>query len=268
MTTKLIVWFLLINGTAWTWCSYFLAYTGREEIAEARHAQSNLKIVLGHGSGSFGHVAGHQYGTRSGVTSAEGWLGFAKVWEAARALNQVVVEGLEQAGIPVIAFPPSAIFIADHGLPYSAETGALTRALDAGLVPLVNGDVVFDRQMGGTILSTEDVFFFLARQLKPQRILLAGIEEGVWVDYPKREQLLSAIDLRDLPSISAKLTGSGATDVTGGMLQKVRTMMELASQLPGLEILIFSGMQAGQVKMALSGGSPGTVIRSPADQEG
>lgn len=33
--TKLIVAWLLINGTGWTWCSYYLAYAGREEIAEA-----------------------------------------------------------------------------------------------------------------------------------------------------------------------------------------------------------------------------------------
>lgn len=33
--SKLIVGWLIINGTAWTWCSYYLAYLGKEEIAEA-----------------------------------------------------------------------------------------------------------------------------------------------------------------------------------------------------------------------------------------
>jgi len=33
--SKLLVGWLVLNGTAWTWCSYFLAYIGREEIAEA-----------------------------------------------------------------------------------------------------------------------------------------------------------------------------------------------------------------------------------------
>lgn len=34
-TTKLIVWFLLANSVLWVWCSYILAWYGREDIAEA-----------------------------------------------------------------------------------------------------------------------------------------------------------------------------------------------------------------------------------------
>ncbi len=33
-TTKKVVWVCLINGFAWVWCSYILAYLGRTEIAE------------------------------------------------------------------------------------------------------------------------------------------------------------------------------------------------------------------------------------------
>lgn len=33
-TSKLIVWGCLLNGFAWVWCSYILAYLGREQIAE------------------------------------------------------------------------------------------------------------------------------------------------------------------------------------------------------------------------------------------
>jgi uncharacterized membrane protein YbhN (UPF0104 family) len=33
-TSKKIVTFCLINGVLWVWCSYFLAYLGRYEIAE------------------------------------------------------------------------------------------------------------------------------------------------------------------------------------------------------------------------------------------
>jgi hypothetical protein len=45
-TTKKIVWFLLINGVAWVWCSYILAYLGRLEIAE-RLSESAVTAILG-----------------------------------------------------------------------------------------------------------------------------------------------------------------------------------------------------------------------------
>ena len=66
------------------------------------------------------------------------------------------------------------------------------------MIPLVNGDTIFDDQRGGTILSTEDLFIYLARQLHPERILLAGLEEGVWADYPACTQLIGEITPRNL----------------------------------------------------------------------
>ena len=35
-----------------------------QEIAAARAANPSLQLVLGHGSGSFGHIYARQYGTR------------------------------------------------------------------------------------------------------------------------------------------------------------------------------------------------------------
>ena len=34
-TAKKLVWLLIINGCLWVWCSYFLAFVGREQIAES-----------------------------------------------------------------------------------------------------------------------------------------------------------------------------------------------------------------------------------------
>ena len=43
-----------------------------QEIAAARQADPALQIVIGHGSGSFGHLHGRKYGTRAGVHVAGG----------------------------------------------------------------------------------------------------------------------------------------------------------------------------------------------------
>lgn len=231
-----------------------------DEIAAARAEAPNLRLVLGHGSGSFGHVAARQHGTRQGVHSASQWLGFAEVWKEARALNQIVVEALVAAGLPVIAFPPSAAVLARDGLPIHWDLGPLQAALSAGLVPLVNGDTIFDEQRGGTILSTEDLFIYMARRLNPQRILLAGIEEGVWSDFPARISIIPAITPHNFDRVAAQIGGSASVDVTGGMLEKVRAMLALTQELPDFSALIFSGVRPGLVKQALLGASPGTKI--------
>ncbi len=53
-------------------------------------------------------------------------------------------------------------------------------------------------------------------------------------------------------------------DVTGGMLAKVQSMVDLAAAHPGLEVLIFSGSQPDTLTQALSGENPGTCIASKA----
>jgi isopentenyl phosphate kinase len=230
------------------------------EISAALKEQPGLQLIIGHGSGSFGHVAANKYHTRQGVQSAEQWQGFAEVWQEARALNQIVVEVLCRAGLPIIAFPPSACAMAKEGQVQDWNPRLLQSALEADMVPLINGDVAFDQSWGGTILSTEDLFCYLAPALHAHRILLAGLEAGVWADFPVCTRLIPKITPRTYKQLSHNLGGSTAVDVTGGMFQKVNSMLSLTEKLPNLQALIFSGEKPGQVYQALSGKNLGTLI--------
>jgi isopentenyl phosphate kinase len=231
-----------------------------EEIKTAKEETADLKLVLGHGSGSFGHVSAKQYGTRQGVHSPEGWRGFAEVWYEAGLLNHLIMEVLHNVGLSAVAFPPSAGMVAQNGKPLTWEISGLAAALDNELLPVVFGDVIFDQIRGGTIFSTEDVFSFLAKQLHPERILLAGIDAGVWADFPDCTQLISEITPDSWPQVEPSLRGSVATDVTGGMASKVQGMLDLVEEIPGLEVLIFSGDQPGNVATALRGETLGTRL--------
>lgn len=236
------------------------------EIVQARAEHPDLPLILGHGSGSFGHVPAQKYGTRQGISSPQGWQGFVEVWREARALNHIVVEALNASGLPVLAFPPSAAVIAREGKPVRWDLAPLQAALEARLIPLVNGDVIFDEKIGGTILSTEDLFLFLAQRLHPRRILLAGQEEGVWADFPSRTHLIPRISEINFPQIATQISGSASVDVTGGMLEKVNSMLALSdyeqkcNSPSDFYAMIFSGMIEGNVKRALCGEQIGTVI--------
>jgi isopentenyl phosphate kinase len=230
------------------------------EISSAYHTDPDLQLIIGHGSGSFGHVAGQKYSTRQGVHDKAGWQGFVEVWKDARALNQIVVEALLEAGLPVIAFPPSAAVISNTHYVASWNLEPIRSALAAGLMPLVNGDVVFDTNLGGTILSTEDLFIYLATMLKPERVLLAGLEPGVWTDFPACTRLAERITPTNLNAIAKNLSGSISIDVTGGMVQKVEDMLELTARVPGLQAVIFSGLQDDLLRQALLGVFAGTII--------
>jgi isopentenyl phosphate kinase len=150
------------------------------EIAAARQANPAMKLLIGHGSGSFGHVPASIYGTRQGVHTSEEWQGFIEVWKEAAALNHIVVEALFSVGLPAIALPASAGVVTSDGQVSAWNLAPLFSALQAGLLPVIYGDVIFDQRRGGTILSTEDLFEYLAPQLHPQRLLLAGLSGKIF----------------------------------------------------------------------------------------
>jgi isopentenyl phosphate kinase len=232
------------------------------EMAEARAARPDLQIVLGHGSGSYGHVEAKKYGTRAGVRTPEGWRGFAEVQHAAGLLNHLVADAAHAAGLPIVNFPPSASARCHNGVIETMALDPIRAALGHDLIPLVFGDVALDDIRGGTIVSTEDVFRYLAVHLKPERILLAGSDAGVLTHWPDGDVIPEITSAEALSG----LTGSHAADVTGGMAGKVREMLALARDLPGVEIRIFSGEAVGLVRAALTGeATPGTLIRAKLD---
>lgn len=253
------------------------------EIADARRADPNLTLVLGHGSGSFGHTAAKAYRTREGLAlppqpppvlrtslpisfgneEEQGggyWQGFAEVWWQASMLNRYVMQALHEAEIPSLAISPVSAVIASDGRVAEWNLEPLKRALAAGLVPVVYGDVIFDEMRWGTILSTEDLFEHLTVELQAGRILLAGLEEAVWDDFPAKTRRLERITPASFESLRAKLGGSHGADVTGGMESKVRQMLNLAGRVPGLQAHIFSGEKTGNLRRALSGEHFGTLI--------
>jgi isopentenyl phosphate kinase len=233
-----------------------------DEIAAARLADAQLGLLIGHGSGSFGHVAAQKHGTMQGVHTPDQWRGFAEVAYVARRLNSLVLDTLYEAGLPVISIPPSASALSTDGMLIQMQTEPIHTLLERGLIPLVFGDVSLDSVRGGTIISTETVFGYLASSLQPTRIFLLGEVEGV---YDNNGVVIPHIHAGNFAEIAAALGGSSGTDVTGGMASKVRSMLGLAASVKGLQVRIFGGTTPDQLHSALlSETFPGTLITAQA----
>jgi isopentenyl phosphate kinase len=226
------------------------------EIAAAFAQNPGMQLVLGHGSGSFGHVAGAKHGTRQGVNSAAEWIGFARVSDAASRLNRIVVKELLDAGVAAVSLQPSASAICHDGQIISLAHEPLRLALEANLVPVVFGDVAFDSVRNGTIISTEEVLMFLAGKLQPSWFLLAGETAGV-LDTEGR--VVPLITAENYDQVAPAIGGSRGTDVTGGMAGKVRSMLNIVEENPTSRVRIFSGLEPQNLT---------EVLRSPDSPRG
>jgi isopentenyl phosphate kinase len=234
------------------------------EIKGAHEVRPDLQLVLGHGSGSFGHVAAKRHGTREGVKDRSGWLGYAEVAAAAARLNQIVTDLFIEEGVPVVSLPPSASARCEDGALRYLDTLALSTLLEHQLVPLVQGDVALDTVRGATIVSTEDVFIYLVREFQPTHILLAGEVAGVYEQPEMRGAIIPVITPGNVRQYAPALGDSHGVDVTGGMIGKVKQMLEVVQRYPAIEARIFSGAVRGNVQRLLIDprAEIGTTIRA------
>lgn len=237
------------------------------EIADAGRARPELRLVLGHGSGSFGHVVAQRYGTRDGVANAEDWFGFASTADAAARLTRIVAAQLLRAGLPVWSLQPSVALRCQDGRVVGGPETTVQLALNRGLLPLVHGDVALDSVRGGTIASTEEIFEQMAASLTPDRIILAGEVDGVYSGDPLRDAtagLLEEITPDSFGATQNEIGGSHGVDVTGGMASKVQQALRMVQALPQLQVIICGGLTPGAVYSALTAHAdpPGTLIHA------
>lgn len=221
------------------------------EIREALAQRPALRLLVGHGSGSFGHAAAARTGIHRGVATPEDWRGFAEVALAAAELHMVVRRLFHVAGLSVLSLPPSALAEAVGGQPAAIAVRPFQQAWAVGLIPLTYGDVVFDREQGAAILSTEAVFDALLEALRPTRILLAGEVPGVLRDGPEGRRVIPHLTPARFAEIAAAVGGSHGVDVTGGMRAKLELAFRWVARLPDLEVWILSGRRPGALREAL-----------------
>lgn len=230
------------------------------EIARAAGAFPG-RLVLGHGSGSYGHVAARRYGLAQGIRDAAQLPGVPHTQERAAALHRIVTSALAAAGTLPWSIAPSSCVVSDAGRPVFLADEPLRLALRRGLLPVVYGDVVTDRSWGVSICSTERMFDVLARQLPEsglliRRVLWLGETDGVWDDAGQTIPRISAATFTE----AAKAIGAPAgVDVTGGMLHRVESALALARA--GIPSLILNGLVPGLLERALRGEDvPGTEV--------
>lgn len=230
-------------------------------LAEEITDQGPFRMILGHGSGSFGHVAASQYGIANGIRSADQLPGVPLTQQRAAALNRLIVEALSDAGALPFSIAPSSCLVSAGRRPASFEAEPLVLAFQRGLLPVLYGDVVMDREGGISIASTEQVFEIVARCLLDRgwtirRALWLGETDGLYDGAGQTIPHLSAARLKEASRFIGDPKG---TDVTGGMRLRLDTALTLAKM--GIPSLLLNGLTPGLLGKALRGEAvPGTEI--------
>lgn len=216
------------------------------------------RIVLGHGSGSFGHPPAAEHGLRHGARTEEERRALSRTQDRAARLHRRVMAALCERDLPAFSLVPSSAAVADGGKLVSLAAEPALRAVEQGYLPVTYGDVVVDRRRGVTIASTESVLFRLAEALVEvgwpvRRAIWLGATPGV---YGPDGDVIAR--LRPGRGVPGAVGGSGDTDVTGGMRHRVETALRLAET--GVSSWIGDGRRPAALERALAGEQEGGTL--------
>lgn len=231
------------------------------ELAEGLPAarERGVDVVLGHGSGSFGHAAAATSGIADGegLFSAERRLGVARTQAAAAELHGRVRAALLDAGLAPYTVAPSSSITLAAGEPAAFSGDLLEWALHHALLPVLYGDVVPDRHRDVAICSTETAFLAATRGLAH-----AGrtVREALWLGATAGVYDEAGDTVPELTALGPLAGGPAAgIDVTGGMEHRVRTCLRLGDE--GVASVIADGTVPGLLRRALAGEEvPGTRV--------
>lgn len=227
------------------------------QIGQVFSDQEAPAILIGHGSGSFGHVEASRHGLQSGLGANHDLVGVSRTQAQANRLHQLVMTALRDEGVPAYSLSPSSFLMARRGRPEAVWPDPVIHALRLGLLPVVYGDVVMDLEWGASISSTESVFLALipalaSRGVFVERVVWLGQTDGVYDGRGKTHEVLEGAELEDLIE---QTVGAAGTDVTGGMRHRLEVASALADQ--GIDSWIGDGSFPEALRDAVVGRFPG-----------
>lgn len=222
-----------------------------ERIAKEISAFSN-KLIIVHGAGSFGHPQAKKYDLNKKFDVSGSIITHLSVKE----LCKIVVNVLNGNGIAAVGVHPMCCMLADNGRIKTMFLDHISCMLERGIVPVLHGDVVMDTSLGTAVISGDQIVPYLAKEMKASLLGIGSATEGV---LDNNNSTIPLITPQNFSSLKQYIKGSENTDVTGGMLGKVREMLDL-SDSNYITSHIFDAGKPGNVARFLKGEKIGTAI--------
>ena len=217
-----------------------------EEIGRILKTHSDskeIRLILIHGAGSFGHILAKRYSLQNGTKDHPEKIPQAlEVQESVTKLHTEIMRLFKACNLPVQSFPTHQYITNDKGSISQIETNPLKIALGAGLIPVLYGDMIPDLTWGYSVCSGDEIVAELSQIFSAESVFFASDVNGIYTKDPhvfKDATLIPETTLQEIISRKIQLDESHNTDVTGGLSKK----FSLFKDSPALEnIYLFNGL--------------------------
>jgi len=232
-----------------------------KEIADV-YKEQNLSLIIIHGAGSYGHQIVKKTGIDKGIEKKEQLIAFAETQRLQNELNTIVTKIFIEEGLPAIPYQASSNAIMKNGKLIKMDISVIKNLLEIEMVPVLYGVPAYDTDQKCSILSGDEIAPYLGEQLNVKKIIHGTNVDGIFTDDPnlnKDAKLIPLITRKNFEEVKNFLSGSTHVDVTGGMLNKVIKIADIARK--NIEIQFINALADGNIKKALLGENVGTLVR-------
>ena len=221
--------------------------------------ESGERVIVVHGAGSFGHVLAKEHNLNDGFKDRSQIPAVAQVCNDVRDLSSMIVKELNDAGLPAISVPTGSCFMMDNRRLIINDASVLASMYDKGIMPVMFGDVVMDKELGFAICSGDQIMETLTKVFHPTRVVFVSDIDGLYDKDPKvydDAKLIENVNNETLRKVSTDIT---VADVTGGVRGKMETMLRMCS---GCDCVLVNGTVEGRLLSLLKGEKvPCTIAR-------
>ena len=230
-----------------------------KEIAYAKN-KNNFSLIIVHGAGSFGHKIVKSFDLKDGYKDRSQIKAISRLSLDLKKLNIEILKHLKKENIDSITFDQSSAWKMTNKRLHNCDLSIINKYLQLNLTPVLYGDVLIDDKLRFSILSGDQIIYYLAKKLYAKKVLIGTDLDGIFESDPKinkNARLIKKVDSNNIKDLS--LGQSLSTDVTDGMKGKVDELIRLAKV--GIESEIVNISKPNILKKSLSGKRGlGTII--------
>ena len=214
--------------------------------------KSDKQMIIVHGAGSFGHILAKKYKLNEGYKNYDQVKGFSLTHEMVQNLNSLVLKSLQKNDIPAVSISPHSIVKLDDHKLEKIDLKVFEEYLEKQFIPVTFGDVVLDKKLGFSICSGDLLVMALSEYFKPEKVIFAMDEDGLYTSNPKidkKAKLIKKSSLKELEKLSTSLDKHA--DVTGGMGGKLNTIKNISKL--GIDTVLLNGNKPNRLYEVLVG---------------
>jgi isopentenyl phosphate kinase len=236
-----------------------------KEIHGVVKKNSELQLIIIHGAGAAGHQTAKKYRLEKGTGNDKKKIhGALLIREANQKLNFAVSKIFTDGGVKIVSVHTSSIIIQKDGEIASCSYAVLESAINQAFIPILYGEMVFDTTLGMSICSGDIIAMHLAKRFGVEKILFASDVDGIYDKDPYEHQdakIIRTVSLKNLlANKNIKLSGSHHIDVTGGMKNKIVSIIKNGIPKNLKEVAVFNGLRNNAFTKAIAEKNEGTII--------